>query len=92
MNGRRVDVTIGIPRMSLAVRMYNLAKVSEPEQVPPDVDEGAEAGCSGAVPGGSIFRSPTSSATNVSDPKVNWVLRGNFTSKLQGVMVFSDGS
>jgi hypothetical protein len=30
--------------------MYNPTKGSEPEQVPPDVDEGAEAGCSSAVP------------------------------------------
>jgi hypothetical protein len=52
MNGRRVDVTIGIPRTSLAVRMYNPTKGSEPEQVPPDMDEGAGAGCSGAVLGG----------------------------------------
>jgi hypothetical protein len=29
---------------------------------------------------------------NISDPKVNWVPRGNFTLKLQGAMVFSDGS
>jgi hypothetical protein len=42
---------IGIPRTSLAVRMYNPTKRSEPEQVPPDVDEGAGARCSGAVPG-----------------------------------------
>jgi hypothetical protein len=90
-NGRRVDVTIGIPRMSLAVRMFP-TKGSEPEQVPPDVDEGAGAGCSNAIPGGNILRSPSSPATNVSDPKVNWVPRGNFTSKLKGVMVFSDGS
>jgi hypothetical protein len=41
--------------------------------------------------GGSILRYSSSPATNVSDPKVNWVPRGNFTSKLQGVMVFSDG-
>jgi hypothetical protein len=62
--------------------MYNPVKRSESEQVPLDVDEGAGAGCSDAVPGGSILRSPSSSATNVSDPKVNWVPRGNFTSKL----------
>jgi hypothetical protein len=68
---RRVDVTIGIPRMSLAVRMYNPANGSKPEQVLPDVDEGAGAGCSGACPGGSILRSPSSPAANVSDPKVN---------------------
>jgi hypothetical protein len=92
MNGRRVDVTIGITRMSLAVRMYNPTKVSKPEQVPPDVDEGAGAGCSDAVPGGSILRSPSSPATNVRDLKVNWVLRGNFSLKLQGVMVFPDRS
>jgi hypothetical protein len=74
----------------LAVQMYNPAKGSEPEQVPPNVDEGA--GCSGTALGGSILRSPSSPATNVSDPKVNWVPRGNFTSKLQGAMVFLDGS
>jgi hypothetical protein len=72
--------------------MYNPAKGSEPEQIPPDVDEGAGARCSGTVPGGSILRSPSSLATNVSNPKVNYVPRGNFTSKLQGVMVFPDGS
>jgi hypothetical protein len=72
--------------------MYNPAKRSEPEQVPPDVDEGSRAGCSGAVPGGSILRSPSSPATNVSDLKVNGVPKGNFTSKLQGAMVFSDES
>jgi hypothetical protein len=43
---------IGIPRMSLVVRMYNPAKGSKPEQVPPDVDEGDGAGCFSAVPGG----------------------------------------
>jgi hypothetical protein len=31
MNGRRVDVTIGIPGTSLAVWMYNPAKGSKPE-------------------------------------------------------------
>jgi hypothetical protein len=83
---------IGIPRTRLAVRMYNPIKGSEPEQVAPDVDEGVGAGCSGAVPRGSILRSPSSPAMNVSDPKVNWVLRGNFLLKLQGVMVIPDGS
>jgi hypothetical protein len=92
MNGRRVDVMIGIPRTSLTVRMYNPAKGSDPEQVPPDVDEGVGAGCFGAVLGSSILRSPSSPATNVSDPKVNCVPRGNFMSKLQGAMVFPDGS
>jgi hypothetical protein len=38
------------------------------------------------------LRPPSSPATNVSDLKVNWVLRGNFTSKLQGAMVFPDES
>jgi hypothetical protein len=85
-----VIVTVRIPRTSLAVRMYNPIKGSEPEQVPPDVDEGA--GCSGAATGGSILRSASSPAMNVSDLKVNWVLRGNFTSKLQGAMVFPDES
>jgi hypothetical protein len=42
--------------------------------------------------GGSILRSSSSPATNVSDPKVNWVPRGNFKFKLQGDMVFPDGS
>jgi hypothetical protein len=51
MNGWSVDVTIEIPRTSLAVRMYNLAKGSKPEQVLPDVDEGAGVGWSGAGPG-----------------------------------------
>jgi hypothetical protein len=45
-----MDVTIGKPRMSFTVWMYNPAKGSDPEQVPPDVDEGAGAGCSGAIP------------------------------------------
>jgi hypothetical protein len=62
--------------------MYNPTKGSEPEQVPPDIDEGAGVGCSGAVPRGNVLRSPSSPVMNVSDPKVNWVLRGNFTSKL----------
>jgi hypothetical protein len=42
--------------------------------------------------GGSILKSLSSSTANVSDPKVNWVPRGNFMSKVQGVMVFPDGS
>jgi hypothetical protein len=41
MNVRRVNVMIGIPRTSLAVRMYNPVNGFEPEQVLPDVDEGA---------------------------------------------------
>jgi hypothetical protein len=89
---RRVDVTIGIPRTRLAMRMYNPTNGSKPEQVLPDVDEGAGVGCSGASPGGSILRSPSSPAANVCDPNVNWVSRGNFTSKVQGDMVFPDGS
>jgi hypothetical protein len=48
---RMVDVTIGIPRMSLAVQMYNPVNRSKPEQVLPDVDEGVGAGCYGASPG-----------------------------------------
>jgi hypothetical protein len=71
--------------------MYNPAKRSKPEQASPDADEGAGVGCSGG-PGGSILRSLSSPATNVSDPKVNWVPRGNFMSNLQGAMVFLDGS
>jgi hypothetical protein len=92
MNGRRVDATIGIPRTSLAVRMYNPVKGSKPEQAPPDVEQGAGVGCSGAGPGGSILRSLSSPAANVSDPKVNWMPRGNFMSKFHGAMVFLDGS
>jgi hypothetical protein len=72
--------------------MYNPAKGSEPEQAPPDADKGAGVGCSVAGPGGSILRSLSSLVANVGDPKVNWVLRGNFTSKFQGDMVFPDGS
>jgi hypothetical protein len=49
MNVRRVDITIGIPRTSLAVQMYNPANGSKPEQVLPDVDEGAGVRCSGAA-------------------------------------------
>jgi hypothetical protein len=92
MNVRRVDVMIRIPQTSLAVRMYNPANRSEPEQVLPDEDEGAGVGCSGASPGGSILRSLSSPTTNVSDPKVNWVPRGNFMPKVQGAMVFPDES
>jgi hypothetical protein len=83
---------IGIRRTSLAVQMYNPAKGSKPEQVPPDTDEGTGVGCSGDGPGGSILRSPSSPAANISDLKVNYVPRGNFMSKLQGAMVFPDGS
>jgi hypothetical protein len=72
--------------------MYNPTKGSKPEQVLPDVDEGAGVGCSGAGPGGSILRSLFSPTAKVSEPKVNWVPRGNFMSKVQGVMVFPDGS
>jgi hypothetical protein len=79
---------IRIPRTSLVVQMYHPAKGSKPEQVPTDVDEGAGAECSGAVPGGSILRSLSSLAMNISEPKVNWAPRGNFTLKLQGAMVF----
>jgi hypothetical protein len=77
-----VDVTIRIPRTSFTVRMYNPAKGSKPEQVLPDVDEGAGVGCSNADLRGSILRSPSSPTVNVSDPKVNWVLRGKFISKV----------
>jgi hypothetical protein len=73
---------IGIPRTSMAVQMYNPAKRSEPEQELPNVDEGAGVGCSSAGPGDSILMSLSSPAVNVSDPNVNWVPRGNFTSKL----------
>jgi hypothetical protein len=60
VNIRRVDVTIGIPRMSLMVRMYNPANGSKPVQVLPAVDKGARVGCSGTGPGRIIFRSPSS--------------------------------
>jgi hypothetical protein len=53
--------------------MYIPAKGSEHEQAPPDAAEGAGVGTSGAGPGGSILRSPSSPAANVSDLKVNWV-------------------
>jgi hypothetical protein len=89
---QRVDVMIGIPWTSLVVRMYNPANRSKSEQVLSDVDEGAGAGCSGAGLRDNILRSPSSPATNVSDPKVNRVLRGNFMLKVQGDMVFPDGS
>jgi sucrose-6-phosphate hydrolase SacC (GH32 family) len=72
--------------------MYNPANKSKPEQVLPYVDEGAGVGCSGAGPRGSILRSPSSPTANVSDPKVNWVSRGNFMPKVQGAMVFPDRS
>jgi hypothetical protein len=36
--------------------------------------------------------SPSSPMINISDPKVNWMSRGNFISKVQGAMVFPDGS
>jgi sucrose-6-phosphate hydrolase SacC (GH32 family) len=72
--------------------MYNLANRSKPEQVLSDEDDGAGVRCSGAGPGGGILRSPSSPTANVSDPKVNWVSRGNFMSKVQSVMVFPDGS
>jgi hypothetical protein len=72
--------------------MYNLAKESKPEQVLSDVYEGAGVGCSDADPGGSILRSPSSPTANVSDPKVNWVSRWNFMLKVQGAMVFPNGS
>jgi hypothetical protein len=83
---------IGIPRTSLAVQMYNPTKRSKSEQVLPDVDEGAGVKCSGTGPGGSTLMSPSSPTTKVNVPKVNWVPRGNFMSKVQGAMVFSDGS
>jgi hypothetical protein len=92
VNVRRVDVTIRIPQMSLVMQMYNPANGSKPEQVLPEIDEGAGVGCSSAGLGGSILRSPSSPTANVSDPKENWVPRGNFMSKVQGAMVFPDGS
>jgi hypothetical protein len=71
VNVWRVDVVIGIPRMSMVVRMYNPTNGSEHAQVLPAVDEGEGVGCSGAGPGGSILRSLSSPMANVSDPKVN---------------------
>jgi hypothetical protein len=87
-----MDVTIGIPQMSLVVRMYSPAKGSKLEQAPPDVDEGDRAGCSDVGPGRSILRSPSSPVANVNDPKINLVPRGNLMSNVQGAMVFSDRS
>jgi hypothetical protein len=72
--------------------MYNATNGSKPEQVLLDVDEGAGVGCSGVGPGGSILRSLPSPTANFSDLKVNWVLRGSFMSKVQGAMVFLNGS
>jgi hypothetical protein len=92
MNGQRVDIMIIIPQTSLAVQMHNPAKGSKSEQAPPDADKGAGVGCSGAGPGGSILRTPSSPTANVSDPKVNWVPRENFILKFQGAMIFPDGS
>jgi hypothetical protein len=82
VNVRRVDVTIKIPRTSLVMQIYNPTNGSKSEQVLPDVDEGVGVGCSAAGPGGSILRSPFSPTANISDPKVNWVPRGNFMSKV----------
>jgi hypothetical protein len=72
--------------------MYNPADGSKPEQVLPDVDEGAGVGCSVAGPGGQHLEVSVLPNDKVSDPKINWVPRGNFMSKVQGVMVFPDGS
>jgi hypothetical protein len=69
VNVWRIYVTIGIPRTSLAMQMYNPANGFEPAQVLLDVDEGAGMECSGA--GGNILRSLSSPTANVSDPKVN---------------------
>jgi hypothetical protein len=66
-----MDITIRIPRTSLAMRMHNPTKESKREQAPPDVDEGAGARCSDADPRDSILRSPSSLATNVNDLKLN---------------------
>jgi hypothetical protein len=92
LNVWRVDVMIEISRTSLAVGLYNPTKGSKPQQLLPNVDKGAGVGCSDAGPEGSILRSPSSPTANVSDPKVNLVPRGNFMSKVQGVMVFLDRS
>jgi hypothetical protein len=66
--GRRMDVTTVIPRTILAVQMQLPAQGSDPEQDPPDA---ARARCSGAGPGGSIFRSTSSPAAKVNGPKVS---------------------
>jgi hypothetical protein len=65
----RMDVMIEIPRTSLAVQMYNPTKGSKLEQALPNVDNGVEAGCSGAGPGGNILWSLSSPVANVNDLK-----------------------
>jgi hypothetical protein len=55
VNVWRVDITIGISQMSLAVRMYNPVNRSKPEQVLPDLDEGARVGCCDTGPGVSVL-------------------------------------
>jgi hypothetical protein len=76
--------------MSLTVRIYDMSKRSESASVSLDADEGAV--YFAASPGGSIRRSPSSPATNVNDPKVNSMPRGNLTSNVQGAIAFPDGS
>jgi hypothetical protein len=71
VNVRRVDVTIGIPQMSLAVQMYNPTDGSKPEQVLPNIDERAGVGCSDTGLRGSILMSLSSPMVNVSDAKLN---------------------
>jgi hypothetical protein len=44
---------------------------SNPEQDPPDVDDEARARCFGAGMGDSIFKSLSSLAAKVNDPKVS---------------------
>jgi hypothetical protein len=56
------------------------------------MDGGVGLRCSSAGPGSNILRSLSSPMVNGSDPKVNWVPMGNFMSKVQGAMVFLDGS
>jgi hypothetical protein len=80
------------PERAWRCECITLQKDPNLQQAPPDVDEGAGVGCSGAGPGGSILRSSSSPTANVSDPKVNWVPRGNFISNVQGGTVFPDGS
>jgi hypothetical protein len=87
-----MDVTTETPRTSLAVRIYNPATGSNSEKALPNVDEETGVGRSDANPGGSILRSLFSSAANVSDPKVNWVLRENLMLNVQDDMIFSDRS
>jgi hypothetical protein len=68
--GRMMDVTTGIPQTILVVQIEFPAQRPDPTQDLPDADDEVGARCSGAGPGGSIFRSPPSPAAKVNDPKV----------------------